>query len=303
MQDAFTTDLAVVPPLWAAPSGQAVGALVMLVTGDAALAARMAADLQSSAYRVTLTGQWAPRTAGGAIRTPGRDSARRRPGRRARRPRRVPASEERPRAGVHSRGAGGVSCLHRRSHGRFRAGGGRLPDQAGADHRDAAPGAVDTDAPDHRPAAAAPGRRRPADLRRVRRGGARGAAPRDRGPGRRARVACADVRHGRAVRRRPAAEGPARPLHRHPARGADAGRHGGRGVATHRRRARHRARGRPRHGVRRVSPPRGSPPSASSSRCWHRRSRRCPPPRSRASRWSSTARPPAPMPRPGAPPC
>jgi DNA-binding response OmpR family regulator len=56
MQDAFAADLAVVPPLWAAPSGQAVGALVMLVTGDAALATRMSADLQGSAYRVTETG-------------------------------------------------------------------------------------------------------------------------------------------------------------------------------------------------------------------------------------------------------
>ena len=56
MQDAFTTDLAVVAPVWAAPSGQAVGALVMLVTSDAELASRMTADLQSSAYRVTQTG-------------------------------------------------------------------------------------------------------------------------------------------------------------------------------------------------------------------------------------------------------
>ena len=56
MQDAFTTDLAVVAPVWAAPSGQAVGALVMLVTGDTELASRMTADLQGSAYRVTQTG-------------------------------------------------------------------------------------------------------------------------------------------------------------------------------------------------------------------------------------------------------
>ncbi len=56
MQDAFTTDLSVVAPVWAAPSGQAVGALVMLVTSDAELASRMTADLQSSAYRVTQTG-------------------------------------------------------------------------------------------------------------------------------------------------------------------------------------------------------------------------------------------------------
>ena len=56
MQEAFTTDLSVVAPVWAAPSGQAVGALVMLVTSDAELASRMTADLQGSAYRVTQTG-------------------------------------------------------------------------------------------------------------------------------------------------------------------------------------------------------------------------------------------------------
>ena len=56
MQDAFTADLAMVPPLWAAASGPAVGALVMLVAGDAELAARMSDDLRGSAYRVTLAG-------------------------------------------------------------------------------------------------------------------------------------------------------------------------------------------------------------------------------------------------------
>ena len=57
MQDGFTTDLSVVAPVWAAPSGQAVGALVMVVTSDAELASRMTGDLQSSAYRVTQTGR------------------------------------------------------------------------------------------------------------------------------------------------------------------------------------------------------------------------------------------------------
>jgi two-component system OmpR family response regulator len=57
MQDAFAADLAGQSPSWAAASGPAVGAHVLLVTGDAPQAARMVEDLQGANYRVTLTGQ------------------------------------------------------------------------------------------------------------------------------------------------------------------------------------------------------------------------------------------------------
>jgi two-component system OmpR family response regulator len=57
MQDGFTTDLSAESPTWAAASGAAVGAHVMLVTTDAAQAARMVEDLQAADYRVTLIGQ------------------------------------------------------------------------------------------------------------------------------------------------------------------------------------------------------------------------------------------------------
>jgi two-component system OmpR family response regulator len=56
MQNAFAADLAAVPPLWAAPSGPAVGAHVLLVIGDRELASRMTDDLHGAAYRVTSTG-------------------------------------------------------------------------------------------------------------------------------------------------------------------------------------------------------------------------------------------------------
>ena len=57
MQDAFAADLAGESPSWAAPSGPAVGAHVLLVTGDAPQAVRMVEDLQGANYRVTLTAQ------------------------------------------------------------------------------------------------------------------------------------------------------------------------------------------------------------------------------------------------------
>jgi two-component system OmpR family response regulator len=56
MCDAYRSDLEIVPPTWAAPSGQAVGAHVLLVTDEAELAPRMSDDLRGAAYRVTLTG-------------------------------------------------------------------------------------------------------------------------------------------------------------------------------------------------------------------------------------------------------
>jgi two-component system, cell cycle response regulator len=56
MCEAYQSDLEVVPPTWAAPSGPAVGAHVLLVTDEAELAPRMSDDLRSAAYRVTLTG-------------------------------------------------------------------------------------------------------------------------------------------------------------------------------------------------------------------------------------------------------
>jgi DNA-binding response OmpR family regulator len=55
LQEGFTADLASESPTWAAASGPAVGAHVLLVTSDAAQAARMVEDLQAAAYRVTLT--------------------------------------------------------------------------------------------------------------------------------------------------------------------------------------------------------------------------------------------------------
>jgi len=57
MQDGFAADLAAMSPAWAAASGTAVGAHVLLVTSDAVQAARMVEDLQTAAYRVTLIGQ------------------------------------------------------------------------------------------------------------------------------------------------------------------------------------------------------------------------------------------------------
>jgi len=57
MQSAFTADLAAESPAWAAASGVAVGAHVLLVTSDAIQAARMVEDLQTAGYRVTLTAQ------------------------------------------------------------------------------------------------------------------------------------------------------------------------------------------------------------------------------------------------------
>jgi DNA-binding response OmpR family regulator len=57
LQEGFTADLASESPTWAAASGPAVGAHVLLVTSDAAQAARMVEDLQGAAYRVTLTAQ------------------------------------------------------------------------------------------------------------------------------------------------------------------------------------------------------------------------------------------------------
>ncbi len=57
LQDAFAADLAAESPTWAAASGPAVGAHVLLVTSDAAQAARMVEDLQGAGYRVTLTAQ------------------------------------------------------------------------------------------------------------------------------------------------------------------------------------------------------------------------------------------------------
>jgi DNA-binding response OmpR family regulator len=56
LQQAFTADLAAVPPLWAAATGPAVGAHVLLVIGDRALAMQMTDDLHGAAYRVTSTG-------------------------------------------------------------------------------------------------------------------------------------------------------------------------------------------------------------------------------------------------------
>lgn len=55
MQDAFAADLSGESPSWAAPSGPAVGAHLLLVTSDAPQAVRMVEDLQSANYRVTLT--------------------------------------------------------------------------------------------------------------------------------------------------------------------------------------------------------------------------------------------------------
>ncbi|MGE0459864.1 MAG: response regulator [Vicinamibacterales bacterium] len=56
LQQAFTTDLAAVPPVWAAPPGPLAGAHVLLVIGDRALASQMTDDLHGAAYRVTSTG-------------------------------------------------------------------------------------------------------------------------------------------------------------------------------------------------------------------------------------------------------
>jgi DNA-binding response OmpR family regulator len=57
LQAAFAEELAAESPAWAAASGAAVGAHVLLVTSDAPQAIRLVEDLQSAAYRVTLTAQ------------------------------------------------------------------------------------------------------------------------------------------------------------------------------------------------------------------------------------------------------
>jgi len=56
LQQAFATDLAAVPPVWAAAPGPLAGAHVLLVIGDRALASQMTEDLRGAAYRVTSTG-------------------------------------------------------------------------------------------------------------------------------------------------------------------------------------------------------------------------------------------------------